>query len=148
MNKPHHLITSHHSHGRQRSPRRSQKELAQVPESAPKRIVFAGKAPSWNLWQNWHQRWDGRWFVYVCIMYHVVMYTLFLVRLCVYNISNSLSSFCTTFAAENSPQVLRKHLSLTETQTCRGCLRRTRCPFFKARRAVESDGFGWPLLVV
>ena len=28
-------------------------------------------------------------------------------------------------------QVLRKHLSLTETQTCRGCLRRSRCKFFK-----------------
>ncbi|CAE7254918.1 unnamed protein product [Symbiodinium natans] len=43
---------------------------AQVPESAPKRIVFAGK-------------------------------------------------------------VLRQHLSMTETQTCRGCIKRSRCKFFK-----------------
>ena len=43
---------------------------AQVPESAPKRIVFAGK-------------------------------------------------------------VLRQHLSMTETQTCRSCIKRSRCRFFK-----------------
>eukprot|EP00425_Heterocapsa_triquetra_P021647 CAMPEP_0195144316 /NCGR_PEP_ID=MMETSP0448-20130528/167836_1 /TAXON_ID=66468 /ORGANISM="Heterocapsa triquestra, Strain CCMP 448" /LENGTH=114 /DNA_ID=CAMNT_0040182783 /DNA_START=105 /DNA_END=446 /DNA_ORIENTATION=+ len=50
--------------------------------------------------------------------------------------------------AESAPKriifaskALRRHLSLTETQTCRGCLKRSRCRFFKAP-AEEGDEAG------
>lgn len=48
--------------------------------------------------------------------------------------------------AESAPKrivfaakVLRRHLSLTETQTCRGCLKRSRCRFFKAPAGEETN---------